>query len=474
MAEPTVVERPQEILESTTNLPPRTDAGNAELVCMLYRAQLRFIAEQGVWLIWSKKRHRWERDTHDAILHYAIKAARYRRLMARSINDDLEDVKKAETKSALGSESLYKLKAAITIAGTLPPIRDKANNWDADPFFLGVDNGILDLRDGRSRQGTEADRVSQFSPVQFDPHATCPLFEAFLRKIFFDDTELIEYIGEAIGYSLTGKIKDHALFICHGDGSNGKTTLFSIIQYILGEYTHVLPSSTFDRKNASSLTPEREKLKGCRFALVNEIKEDMIANEESTKALTGGDFIHCRPLHRAPYSFSPTHKLWFAVNHMPYVRDITHGYWRRIHVIPFNYKFSEQEADLDFLEKLKSEAPGILAWAVRGCLRWQEKGRLKQPAIVKQSVESYREESDVLGRFIQECGKVGPDEQMPNAEGYTKFRLWAGHNGEPMLSQKAFSQRMKDRKFREERKSTGRVWHGISLLFPMIYMDSNA
>ena len=51
---------------------------------------------------------------------------------------------------------------------------------------------------------------------------------------------------------------------------------------------------------------------------------------------------------------------------------------------------------------LRDEALGILAWLVRGCLAWQERG-LPTPPIVTEATSTYREDSDQFGRFVEEA-----------------------------------------------------------------------
>ena len=53
-------------------------------------------------------------------------------------------------------------------------------------------------------------------------------------------------------------------------------------------------------------------------------------------------------------------------------------------------------------ERLLGELPGILAWAVKGCLEWQRSGLLI-PAEIIQATADYRAESDYIQAFLNEC-----------------------------------------------------------------------
>ena len=96
--------------------------------------------------------------------------------------------------------------------------------------------------------------------------------------------------------------------------------------------------------------------------------------EVPMKQVTGGDPIRARKLFKDFFQFLPTHKIILAANHKPVVSGTDHAVWRRIKLVPFVVTIPEEAKDKVLPEKLKAEVPGILAWAVRGCLDWQRGG----------------------------------------------------------------------------------------------------
>ena len=90
--------------------------------------------------------------------------------------------------------------------------------------------------------------------------------------------------------------------------------------------------------------------------------------EALVKQLTGGDTITARFLFKEFFDFKPQFKIWLAANHKPNISGSDHGIWRRIRLVPFTVTIPEQERDPRLTQKLAEELPGILAWAVRGCL----------------------------------------------------------------------------------------------------------
>jgi putative DNA primase/helicase len=204
------------------------------------------------------------------------------------------------------------------------------------------------------------------------------------------------------------------------------------------------------------------RLKGTRLAAGSETEEGARLAESRVKDITGGDTLTGRRLYCSAFTFIPTHKLWIYGNHLPDIRGNVDGIWRRIKLIPFEVKIPDQEKDPNLLEKLLNELPGILNWAIRGCLEWQNHG-LGIPATVIEATTEYREEEDEIGEFIAEKCTCGG--QVERSELHHAYRNWAEDRGVRMpMTTKAFAKRLRVRPGLSELKSNGRrYWNGISL-----------
>ena len=146
------------------------------------------------------------------------------------------------------------------------------------------------------------------------------------------------------------------------------------------------------------------------------------------------------------FQFDPTFKIFSPPTTSSLVKGTDHAIWRRIRLIPFTVTIPEGGQDKSLVEKLKAEAPGILAWAVRGCLEWQRQG-LGTPEEVTTATEEYREQMDTLTQFIEENCEVG-EGYKANASGlYRAYVEWAGKVGEYAASQRVFGERMTERGF---------------------------
>ena len=157
----------------------RTDAGNGEHFARLYGDRVRYDHRRKRWLVWAG--HWWRDDDRGEVRLLAKKAARDRYQQALGITDLGE--RKREAGFAIGSENRQRIEAMLAAARSEPPITDPGDRWDADPWLLGVANGVVDLRSGESRAGRPADRITRHVDVPFDPTAMCPRWERFLEEI---------------------------------------------------------------------------------------------------------------------------------------------------------------------------------------------------------------------------------------------------------------------------------------------------
>jgi putative DNA primase/helicase len=437
---------------------PQTDAGNAEFFAHQYKDQVRYDHGRGRWLLWKKDW--WVEDRRDAVVQGAKMAARTRyRWLSHGLSK--EDAEK-EGDWASKSESRAHLEAMLKIAKSEPLLATTGAEWDGDPWLLGVGNGVLNLRTGKLRNGKRSDLITMHTDTVFDARAACPRWLSFLDQIFGGDRELIGYVQRAVGYCLTGDTTEQVIFLCHGSGANGKSTVLDVLRHVFGDYAYSLPFSTFELRARSSIPNDVAALPGRRFVTALETNESAPLNEARLKLLTGCDPVSARLLYQEFFTFTPTAKFWLATNHKPEVADDSPGFWRRIRLIPFVQQFVGDRADKNLISKLKAEASGILRWAVNGCLAWQRDG-LGPPAVVQAASQAYREENDPIGEFIGECCLVAPDASVSAADLWNSYLYWAPANGYRPLGRNVFSARLEAKGFRKKRVGHDRTWTWFGL-----------
>lgn len=439
---------------------PRTDSGNAELFASLYGDQLRYDHRRNRWLLWTG--HWWKPDIDQEVLRLAKETTRRRYQVAPGLFDDPDELK-AEAKWAISSESRMRLDAVLALAQAERPIADSGEGWDADPWLLGVANGVVDLRTGAVREGRPEDRITMHSPIPYDSEAQCPRWLTFLKEVFGDDDELIDFIWRACAYSLTGLTNVECHFFCWGSGCNGKGTFHRVQREVMGDYAANTPFSTLEMSSRNSIPNDLAALYSKRLVTASELNEAVRLNEARMKMLAGQDPVTARFLHGEFFTFVPNAKFWLAVNHKPMVNDDSTGFWRKIRLIPFTQCF-EGRADRNLKDALRAEYPGILAWMVDGCLEWQRRG-LEPPQSVRAATEQYRAESDPVADFLKERCSTGANATARAGELYIAYQSWALKQGlkeREQLSATRFG-RLMGQRFPKDSDRDGTFYQGVAL-----------
>jgi len=443
-----------------------TDLANMHRMVARHCTNLRFVPAWGKWIYFDGKR--W---TTDEGAHMQAAKATTQRIKAEA--NELLAAGSTDSKKrfawAVSSQQARQLNAMVQLARTDPRVVVDHESFDRDPWLLNVQNGTIDLRTGMPRPHHREDLINRICPVAFDPHATCPIWDAFVLQIMGGDAALVGYLQRMIGYALTGNIREHILGFFFGSGSNGKTTFLSTIGFILGDYAvHAARGLLFQKRGESHPT-ELTDLFGRRFVTCAEIEEGLNFDEALVKDITGGEPIRARRMREDFWQFRPTHKLFIAGNHKPTVRGTDDGIWRRLRLVPFTVTIAPEERDKDLPRKLLDEAPGILAWAVRGCLEWQHVG-LGDPPTVIQATKTYREESDLLGAFFDTRLRFDPNERLLKSELTKHLKAWADELGLRLMPPRQVAARLKAKGATDGTMRTqvpGQVrdaWLGVALL----------
>lgn len=439
-----------------------TDTGNAEWIARLFGEKLRYDHMRSRWLIWRK--HHWQEDQDGRIYRMATYAVRERYRQAAGIED--MDKRRALSSWAITSEQRFRLEAAVALARHTKPIADTGEDWDTNPWLFAVKKGVIDLHTGQLQSGRPEDRLTLHSEVEYDEDAECPRWLRFLNEVFCGDDKLIDYVWRLAGYSMSGLTREQLYVLCHGGGANGKGRFLGALRQVFGDYSYDAPFSTFELTNRAAIPNDLAALARRRFVTSSETNEGTRLNEARMKALSGEDPITARYLHHEFFTFTPVCKVWLAVNHKPRIQDDSYGFWRRVRLIPFLRQFKGVDDDKNLARKLEAEAPGILNWAVEGCLEWQRRGLDPSPAAVTIATDEYQSESDVLGQFIDDCCLVEPNATAKAGDLYKAYGRWAEEQGlkkVEVLSANAFGRRMSS-KFSKSHVEHGTRYHGVGIL----------
>lgn len=416
-----------------------TDVGNAQRLTLQHGDDLRFCFRLRKWFIFNGTV--WRPDEGEQIIQRAKDSVRTLDLEATEIADEK---KRQNTRSwATASESEKRLKAAVELAKSEPGVPVTVEELDADPWLLGVRNGVVDLRAGELREARRGDLITKQATVDYDPAATCPTWRTFLEQIIPDGTTR-GFVQRALGYSLTGDVREQCLFILYGTGANGKTTAISTVQTILGDYAKQTGAETWMAKDRGGASNDVARLRGARFVPTVEVEDGQRLAESLVKQITGQDTVAARFLYAEFFEFRPSFKIWLATNHKPIIRGDDAAIWRRIKLIPFTVTLAPEKQDKDLPAKLLAEAPGILNWMIAGCLEWQRVG-LQEPEQVLAATADYRIEMDTVSQFISDECELGPTFSEAASELYRRYQTWCEASGVRYMSKNRFGRRLTER-----------------------------
>jgi len=348
-----------------------TESGDAACFASRYAGKVMFDKQTRRWHCLGDRSGLWLPDTANTVFQLAESTMVARRDAANAVSDA-----KAWgwAKQGLNYARLANL---LRLAENQPGMFDAGDTWDKDNFLVGTPTGLIDLRTGALRSALPDDRVTRSVTREYDPAATCPIWEATLREIFPLGTDrMIDWLQRAIGYSLTGATTEEVFFVLHGTGRNGKGTVINTLAHIFGDYADALDASSLQspahQPSSGAPTPDIAKLPGRRLVTASEFSRAPL-NEARLKRLSGRDPIACQLKYQPEFTFEPQFKLWLSMDKPPRVHEASDGFWQRMRLVPFTVSFAGRE-DFTLKDRLRTEAPGILAWVVRGAVEWGRRG----------------------------------------------------------------------------------------------------
>jgi putative DNA primase/helicase len=443
-----------------------TDAGNAKWLWKFLQGRVRFVSHQNRWMIFEAGKG-WGIKTDPFMLNLAEQAMRELgcRAMTELHPHDLQKSAKHVTKS-LNATSLMN---AVTLLKGQPSVEVQTQALDANPMLLGLKKGkCLDLTTGMVFEAEPQHLITKSAGCEFDPFAKCPMWEAFLLEVFEGDRDLIDYLQQWVGYCLSGSISEQQILFAYGLGANGKSVLFSVLVEMFGTYAVTAPVETFMLNgNEGPKSFLLARLAGARLVLANETADSQRLAENTIKELTGGEVIAAAHKYGHVFEYRPSFKIAIVGNHKPVIKGTDTGIWRRLHMLPFNRTFTGQEQDPDLVTKLKTELSGILNWAVKGALAWQQSRRLKAPDAMRKEADKYRTESDIIGQWLTERCRVKTGLHETAAKLYADYSSWCRVNGHHPSSQTILGRRLSERGF-TKKPGAKIVWSGLGLQPPCI------
>ena len=402
---------------------------------------LRYVEERGKWMRWTE--YRW---VPDATGHTF---ANIRDMLRSMPAPNRGAVESAKTVAAVEKLARYDRCIAATL-----------EQWDADDWLLNTPSGIFNLRTGD---------IGPSDPIAYMTKATaaapggdCPRWRQFLREVTDDDIALADFLQRMAGYTLSGSIREHALFFLWGTGGNGKGVYLNTLHAVLGDYSVVSSMETFTASHSERHPTDLAALNGARLVIAQETEDGRRWAESRIKALTGGDPISARFMRQDFFTFLPRFKLVIAGNHKPRLVNVDEAMRRRLHLVPFTVSIPAHRRDNALTERLRAEWPGILQWAIDGCREYLAQG-LNPPAAVREATANYFGAEDLFGQWLADCCEEGAKYWEIPTRLFKSWTTYCAEANERPGRMQQFAERMRTRGFQEQRDMGQRRWTGLRL-----------
>lgn len=436
-----------------------TDAElSAELV-ENHGAHIRYVESWAKWIGWDGTS--WNADAAEMAL---LKATESLIGAMQSEAEYASEGREKALKAAIrGLSTASGYRNMLYMARMRAAVRIKHEALDADPWALATPKGVIDLRTGHTHDHDPARLTMRCTDVHPDPSMPATNWRKFLGQLTKGDAEVEAFLQRAIGYSLTGHVEPHALFLMHGGGGNGKGAFVRALKEALGTYAisaapHLLLQKTSDKHETSVADLHRR-----RFATISEVEEGKGWDEVELKALVDSDDIRARRMREDAWEFTPTHHFWVSGNYTPSVRGVDNGVWRRLFLIPCASDHVGEE-NLLLQAQLAAEAPAILAWAIEGCLEWQRRARrLDPPEVMQRAKDAYRYDADTVRQFVDERCELAADAEIPAAQIFQAFVSWSAQLGHAMPTSHFLGRRLARFATAKRNAAGARAWAGIRM-----------
>ena len=455
--------------------------------------------KKGIWYVF--KNHRWVLD-RKLSLREAISKSMYELFSKKSdtLNNEWYNYDPTDDRAEFIKK---KIKIIGEIMFTLKKTNDKNNimreamelfydddfikNMNNKKHLLGFNNGVIDFNTKEFRDGYPDDYITMTTNINYIPFVEIKGNEEhsenmnnctdFMKKLF-PVPELNSYMWDHLASTLLGSNKNQTFNVYHGSGSNGKSILTDFMSVTLGEYKGTVPITLVTEKRGliGGTSDEILKLKGKRYAVMQEPSKNVKLNEGIMKELTGGDPIQARGLYSESEIFDPQFSLVVCTNNLFDIDSNDDGTWRRIRKCDFKSKFVDCTEDYDkddgyifekdksLKEKLPQMAPVFASMLVNRA--FETDGIVKDCEIVLEASNEYRKGQDFIAAFVAENIEKTSNlkDRIKKTEVASHFKIWfQQEQGNRKMPKGQELYDYMDKKFGVH-KSTG--WYNVKIIYP--------
>lgn len=321
----------------------------------------------------------------------------------------------------------------------------------SDVVLINLKNGTFEI--SKNSQTLREFRAKDFLvyqlPFEYDEAATCPMFEKYLDEVL-PEKELQNIAAEFFGYVFTKGLKMEKAMLLYGSGANGKSVLFDIMNALLGK-------ENISNFSLSNLLEEHNRAL-IAYKLLNYGSEiNATKTRDEFKNLVSTEPIQARLKYGNSFTMENYAKLAFNCNELPKDFDHSNAYFRRLLIIPFRVTIPENKQDKTLANKIiENELAGVFNWIIDGLKRLLKTEKFTESEIVKQTLESYKRESDSVACFVGENSyKPSSEDYVLLKNLYADYRAFCLEDGASALKKSNFRRRLESNGFQVVQMNNG-------------------
>lgn len=292
--------------------------------------------------------------------------------------------------------------------------------------IVACTNGLLRVQDRELLPLTPGFFNLVSVPFDFDPEATAPTWEQFLKGVWPDSPESIAALQEWFGYVLSGRTDQQKIVLIVGPTRSGKGTIARILTNLVGKGNMAGPTLAGLATNFG-LSP----LLGKSLAVISDARlagRDGHQVVERLLTISGEDTIDVDRKFKDPWTGKMPTRLMILSNELPNFGDASGVIARRFIVLNMEVSWLGKE-DTDLTDKLAAEMPGILNWALDGLARLEKNGHITEPPGSADAVTTMQDTASPTSAFVRECCDKGPTHEVLVDELWDAWKDWAEDQG---------------------------------------------
>lgn len=286
-----------------------------------------------------------------------------------------------------------------------------------------------------------------------------------------EEKDYVDALIVQAGYYMSGYVSERGLDIFFGNGMNGKSLFFKILEEIMGPYfTSIKDKVLFDQGVSQSTTDtELISVRHARLGFVGDTRPNTAFNHKNVKMLTGGDTLRVRGLYKEEEKLVHACKFVVACNEQPVVGKSEQAMYDRIKLYPCDAKFENSPANRDYVDSIwKEHIEEFATLFLCGAHRYYWGRSIPKISQSISALESYIEENrDPIDVFIRDKLEKTSNTVGDRIAAQDLYRSWTEyvvkyHGNRGHCSQREFTRRVKGAGF-ETVRSAGTKWVGIRL-----------